>query len=272
MNEATLSVAIVSGKGGVGKSNLALNLGYALSRAGIPLLLMDCDLGLANLDVLLGITPEGNLQDVILRDAPVRDIILPLGANGRGEFDILPAASGVPELAEMDANMRKLLLRRLEPELQQYGMVLLDLGAGINGTVQAFAAMAAVRLVVMTTEPTSLTDSYALMKVLHANLGIKDFLVVVNEVNGKKEETEPFQRLCTACERFLGFTPVLLGTVRTDPKMSESVRRQTPLLEAFPQSPASRDIQALARKLPAIRTSMLKSLKGKPVLRPLPKI
>ena len=96
----TLSVAVMSGKGGVGKSNLALNLGYALSRGGFPLLLMDCDLGLANLDVLLGITPEGNLQDVLLRDAPVTDVIHPLSDRGRGVFDILPAASGVPELAE----------------------------------------------------------------------------------------------------------------------------------------------------------------------------
>ena len=111
----TLSVAVMSGKGGVGKSNLALNLGYALSRGGFPLLLMDCDLGLANLDVLLGITPEGNLQDVLLRDAPVTDVIHPLSDRGRGVFDILPAASGVPELAEMDADMRDMLLRRLEP-------------------------------------------------------------------------------------------------------------------------------------------------------------
>ena len=113
----TLSVAVMSGKGGVGKSNLALNLGYALSRGGFPLLRMDCDLGLANLAVLLGITPEGNLQDVLLRDAPVTDVIHPLSDRGRGVFDILPAASGVPELAEMDADMRDMLLRRLEPAL-----------------------------------------------------------------------------------------------------------------------------------------------------------
>ena len=198
----TLSVAVMSGKGGVGKSNLALNLGYALSRGGFPLLLMDCDLGLANLDVLLGITPEGNLQDVLLRDAPVTDVIHPLSDRGRGVFDILPAASGVPELAEMDADMRDMLLRRLEPALEQYDMVLLDLGAGIHGTVQSFAAMAAVRLVVMTPEPTSLTDSYALIKVLHTRLGVKDFLVVINEVENSNEEERCFQRLSMACEHF----------------------------------------------------------------------
>lgn len=265
----TLSVAIMSGKGGVGKSNLALNLGCALSKGGFPLLLMDCDLGLANLDVLLGITPEGNLQDVILRDAPVTDIIHPLSEQGRGLFDILPAASGVPELAEMDATMRDMLLRRLESTLKQYDMVLLDLGAGIHNTVQSFAAMAAARLVVMTPEPTSLTDSYALIKVLHTRLGIKDFLVVINEVENSRDEENCFQRLNMACERFLGINPVLLGSVRNDPKMSEAVRRQRPLLSLYPGSPAAQDIQALAQRLIKVRGSMLDTLHANPVLRPL---
>lgn len=265
----TLSVAVMSGKGGVGKSNLALNLGYALSRGGFPLLLMDCDLGLANLDVLLGITPEGNLQDVILRDAPLSDIIHPLDERGRGHFDILPAASGVPELAEMDADLRDMLLRRLEPELEHYDLVLLDLGAGIHSTVQSFAAMAAVRLVVMTPEPTSLTDSYALMKVLNSRLGVKDFLVVINEVENSREEEACFQRLSMACERFLGFSPVLLGSVRSDPKMPEAVRRQRPLLSLYPTSPAASDILTLAQRLLKVRGTMLDTLRERPVLRPL---
>ena len=268
MKEATLSVAVMSGKGGVGKSNLALNLGYALSRGGFPLLLMDCDLGLANLDVLLGITPEGNLQDLILRDTAAADILHPLDEKGRGVFDILPAASGVPELAEMNTDMRDLLLRRLEPVLEQYSMVLLDLGAGIHSTVQTFASMAAVRLIVMTPEPTSLTDSYALMKVLNNRLGIKDFLVIVNEVENNRDE-DCFQRLSAACERFLGFRPVLLGSVHSDPNMQEAVRRQTPLLQLFPGSPASRDILGLAQALLRIRTSMTETLKMRPVLLPL---
>jgi len=269
MNEATLSIAVMSGKGGVGKSNLTLNLGYALSASGFPLLLMDCDLGLANLDVLLGITPRGNMQDVILNDAQVSGIIHPLSERGKGFFDILPAASGVPELVDMNSDMRDLLLRRLEPELARYSMVLLDLGAGIHSTVQSFAAMAAARLMVMTPEPTSLTDSYALMKVLHTRQGIKDFYVVVNEVEDAEEGKSSFRRLSMACEHFLGFSPKLLGWVRYDPKMPEAVRRQSPLLKLFPDSPAAQDIMTLAQKLLLLRTSMTETLCRQPVLRSL---
>lgn len=273
MNDAaTLSVAVMSGKGGVGKSNIALNLGYALAQAGHPLLLMDCDLGLANLDVLLGIAPEGNLQQVIMDERAAADIIYPISEKGRGYFDILPAASGVPELAEMNGDMRDLLLRRLEPELQKYSVVLLDLGAGINGTVRSFAAMAAVRLLIMTPEPTSLTDSYSLIKVLNAQLGIRDFLVVVNDVESKEEETALFERLSLACERFLGFTPVLLGTVRHDPAMPRAVCRQQPLLKVEPEAPAAKDILRLAGELLKIRGVMAGRLKGNPVLKNLARV
>ena len=268
-DETTLSVAVMSGKGGVGKSNIALNLGYALAQAGHPLLLMDCDLGLANLDVLLGIAPEGNLQQVIMDERAASDIIYPINGQERGRFDILPAASGVPELAEMNADMRDLLLRRLEPELQKYSIVLLDLGAGINGTVRSFAAMAAVRLVVMTPEPTSLTDSYSLMKVLNAQLGISDFLVVVNDVESQDEVRAMFDRLSLACERFLGFTPVLLGSVCHDPAMPRAVCRQQPLLQTEPDAPAAQDILRLSGELLKIRRVMANRLKGNPVLKNL---
>lgn len=265
MNNETLSIAIMSGKGGVGKSNLALNLGFALARQELPPLLMDCDMGLANLDVLLGLTPEGNLQDMLLADTDVQSIVCPVEPG----FDILPAASGVPELVDMDADMRSLLLSRLEPIFTHYKILLLDLGAGIHETVQAFASMAAIRLVVLTPEPTSLTDAYALMKVLNARQGIRDFLVVVNQVESKREEEQTFQRLKMACEHFLQFTPVLLGSVRYDIKMQEAVRKQAPLLKLFPKSPASQDICNLAARLAIIRTTMLDILKEQPVLRPL---
>lgn len=260
----TLSVAIMSGKGGVGKTNLSLNLACALQQMSFSALLMDCDMGLANLDVLLGISPEGTMQDVLLGNAKVEDII----HNVQPGLDILPAASGVPDLIDIDEDMRTLLLHRLEAVLGKYDFMFLDLGAGINDSVQAFAAMAAMRVVIITPEPTSLTDSYALIKVLSSHHGIRDFMVLVNQVENKKEEEMAFSRLSGACQHFLGIEPVLLGAVRSDPKLTEAVRRQVPLLQWAPGSPAGLDIQAIAARLQRIRLNMLDWLAPRPVLLP----
>jgi ATPases involved in chromosome partitioning len=138
MANTTLSVALLSGKGGVGKTNMSLNIACALHQQGVKTLLMDCDLGLANLDVLLGITPEGNLQTALLGEADVSDVLCQIDGE---DFAVLPAASGVPELTELQPDARDLLLSRLEPVLHKYDFVFMDIGAGISGTVQTFAAM-----------------------------------------------------------------------------------------------------------------------------------
>ncbi len=267
----TMSLAIMSGKGGVGKSNLSLNLGYSLAQKNHALLLMDCDLGLANLDVLLGITPEQNLQDVLLSGADVKNAIISLGKNTKEAFDILPAASGVPELTDMNNDMRDLLIKRINPSLRGYDIILMDLGAGIHGTVQSFAAMAAIRIIVLTPEPTALTDAYALIKVLSQDLGVRDFLVVVNDVASRKEEEITFKRLEMACQKFLNINPVLLGGVRHDVKLQESVLRQKPLLELFPESNAAQDIGTLADRILKIYARMEPHLEGQEPLRVLDK-
>lgn len=267
----TMSLAIMSGKGGVGKSNLSLNLGYSLAQKNHALLLMDCDLGLANLDVLLGITPEQNLQDVLLSGADVKNAIISLEKNTKEAFDILPAASGVPELTDMNNDMRDLLIKRINPSLRGYDIILMDLGAGIHGTVQSFAAMAAIRIIVLTPEPTALTDAYALIKVLSQDLGVRDFLVVVNDVASRKEEKITFKRLEMACQKFLNINPVLLGGVRHDVKLQESVLRQKPLLELFPESNAAQDIGTLAERILKIYTRMEPHLEGQEPLRILDK-
>jgi flagellar biosynthesis protein FlhG len=264
----TLSIAIMSGKGGVGKTNLTLNLGCALHMRKRSVLLMDCDLGLANLDVLLGITPEGNMQDVLLGSASMRSIIHPIAPQG---FDILPAASGVPELAEMTDDMRGLLLDRLTPELGDYDYVLMDTGAGISETVQAMAVMAALRIVVITPEPTSLTDSYALIKVLLTRHGVRDFLILVNQVESEKETRHAFSRLSMACRRFLQIEPTFLAAVRNDKALIEAVRRQQALLACDPACRAAQDIQAAADALQKIRNGMTQWMRENPILRSLPK-
>lgn len=267
MANTTLSVALLSGKGGVGKTNLTLNLACALHDVHFKALLMDCDLGLANLDVLLGITPEGNLQTALLGEANIDDVLYRVDADG---LDVLPAASGVPELTELQPEMRELLLSRLEPVLHHYDYVFMDLGAGISGTVQTFAALAAVRVIVITPEPTSLTDSYALIKVLNSRYGLRDFMVLVNQVTSTAEANAAFEKLQGACRHFLHLDPMLLGHVRNDKKLSDAVCRQQPLMTYAPTAPAAQDIRTLANRLQQIRLSMLEWLESRPVLQPLP--
>lgn len=251
---STLSVAVLSGKGGVGKTNLTLNLAFALFQNSFKTLLIDCDMGLANLDVLLGITPEGNLQDVLLGEAKIDSVLHAIQPNG---LDVLPAASGVPELNDLNPDMRNLLVDRLSPLLGKYDYVFMDIGAGISDTVQTFAGMAAMRIVVITPEPTSLTDSYALIKVLNKRFGLTEFRIVVNEVTSNKEAQSAYEKLAGACKHFLEVELKLLGHVRMDKKITEAVCRQQPLMTYAPGSPAAQDIQAIAGRLQNARLNML---------------
>jgi len=261
------SFAVVSGKGGVGKTNLALNLGYALHRGGHRVLLMDCDLGLANLDVLLGLTPEKNLQDLLANGADPADVVVPIEAGG---FDFLPSASGVPELIELDEDVQSLLFERLNALIGGYDFLLLDLGAGISRTVLRFAAMTRERMVVITPEPTSLTDGYAMIKVMLTSHGVRDFNVVVNMAASPEEGRRSFERLHAACAKFLDLDIKYCGTVRMDPAVPRAVIRQTPLLKLAPGSDAGRDILQIAVRMKRMRDADLPEIGARSGLTPHP--
>lgn len=265
---ASLSVAVLSGKGGVGKTNLALNMSYALFRAGHRVLLMDFDVGLANVDVLLGLSPEKNLQDLFRPEVGAADVMVAVEPGG---FDFLPAASGVPELLEMDDDMREILFQKLNTAFGDYDYLLLDLGAGISQTVLSVAVMSHVRVLVVTPEPTSLTDSYAVIKVLYTQYGITDFHILVNQVDSPADVKTTFNRLAAACQHFLGFSPELLGGVRSDPAVPEAVRRQIPLLRHAPRCGAAQDILAGAVKLHRIRQARQETLRDQPLLGKIPR-
>ncbi len=255
----TYSLSILSGKGGVGKTNLALNLGFALYKASHPVLLMDCDLGLANLDVMLGLAPDKTIQDLLAPGVTPDQVAVPIEPGG---FDFLPSASGVPDLVEMDEDLQAVLFKKLTSMFSRYDYLLLDLGAGISHTVLDFAAMTHERIVIVTPEPTSLTDGYALIKIMQARYGVSDFHVVVNMAENKAEGEKTFARLNAACERFLSLSLNHLGTVRNDHAVSISVIRQTPLLRSSPTSPAAKDILTLAARLKRRRDSLLPDLAG----------
>ncbi len=258
----TLSIAVFSGKGGVGKSSLSANLGFCLSESGQRCLLMDCDLGLANLDILLGISSEVTIQDLLTQDISAQRLVQPVAPN----LDLLPAASGVPELVEMDEDQRALLLKKLEPVISEYAYLILDMAAGLNPTLLAMARAAAKRIVVLTPEPTSLTDAYAVIKVLAAKAEIRDFLILVNQVANREEAQTTHRRLDAAVEKFLGFKTHYLGMVRSDPNMGKAVAKQQALVRIAPKSPAAEDIRVLAERLQSLRAALMPELTDKPVL------
>lgn len=259
----TLSISIFSGKGGVGKSCLCANLGYCLSELGNRCLLMDCDLGLANLDVLLGIASDANLQDLLRTEIDAKSIVLPIDAG----LDLIPAASGVPELMEMDEDQRAFLLKKLQPVLGAYDFLILDMAAGLNPTVLSLAHATSKRILVLTPEPTSLTDAYAMVKVLASKSEERDFLVLVNQVKNREQAQKTFARLDSAVHKFLGFNLVYLGMVREDGNMGVAVLRQQALIRLAPQSIAAQNIRNIAQRIHSLRTALLPELASMPVLK-----
>lgn len=250
---ATLSIAIVSGKGGVGKTNIALNLAYALHRAKEKVLLMDCDLGLANLDVLLGLAPKASIEQVMQGEATLADVALAVEPGG---FSLLPASSGVDLLGDSGTSMRTSFLGQINAFAKEFDYFIMDVGAGITESVQNFAAKASARIVIVTPEPTSLTDAYALIKVLSSQHAITDFHVLVNQAESQAEEKASFTRLAAACEKFLGVALTSLGGVRYDKTMADAVRRQQPLLKFAPTSGAGKDLVAAAVRVHKLREKM----------------
>jgi flagellar biosynthesis protein FlhG len=254
----TVSFSVLSGKGGVGKSNLALNVCCALRQIGHSVLLMDCDMGLANMDVLLGIAPHAHVQDILISNQDPSSVLVPIGPAGNVAFDLLPANSGLAEFVDLDTGARALLRDRINPLASRYDFLCLDIGAGISSTALGFGAMTSLRLVVVTPEPTSLTDSYAMMKVMMTRYAMQDFLVIVNQAETEVEARQTYSRLAAVCQHFLDFAPAYLGQVRFDRALVEAVRKQTPLMQLSPRSPASADCANLASLLHRKRESMLR--------------
>jgi flagellar biosynthesis protein FlhG len=263
----TLSVSLVSGKGGVGKTNLSLNIGYALHKAGYSTLLMDCDVGLANLDVLLGLAPEKTIQDLLEPSTNSKDVVVPIEQNG---FDFIPSASGVSEMLDLETDEQSLIFEKLDAMLRSYDYFVMDLGAGISRTVLSFAALSQERVIVITSEPTSLTDGYALIKVLQTEYGISDFHVAANMVADEQEGRRSFDRLAAAAEKFLGIKLNYLGSIRSDPAVPQAVIKQIPLLRFSPKSKASSDILRLAVRLKTIREQKLPLIADQELLRKFP--
>jgi len=239
-------IAIASGKGGVGKTWLAITLAHALARRGRRVLLVDGDLGLANIDVQLGIAPERDLGQVLAGRIEPAAAITPLAETG---FDVLAGRSGTGALAGLSPPEIERLASALAVLAPAYGHVLLDLGAGLDCTVRRLARAADTVVVVTTDEPTALTDAYAFIKLNRAEAPQADRRVVVNLAASAAEGARTFETLARACLRFLGGAPPLAGVVRRDARVRAAIRAQAPLLTRHPATEAARDVEALAAAL-----------------------
>ncbi len=239
-------IAIASGKGGVGKTWLSVTLAHLLARNGRPVLLFDGDIGLANVDVQLGLTPQNDLSSVINGRKTLKEAITRYDEGG---FDILAGRSGSASLASMPQEKLELISSQLMQAEKDYDFVLLDLGAGIEHNVQHLAALAARLIVVVTDEPTSLTDAYAFIKIAH-NSGAKcEIGVVVNQAATQKEGEITYHALNKACVNFLNISPQLLGIIRRDNKVKDSIRNQKSIIIRAPHSTAATDAAALSIKI-----------------------
>ena len=239
----TRVIAITSGKGGVGKTNIVANLGYALSKLGERVLILDADLGLANLDVLLGIAPKYNFSHVIMGKKNIREITL----KGPGDISILPASSGIQELTKLTKEQGLHFLTELDAFLDSFDILLIDTAAGISSNVMYFNTTAQEILVVVSPEPTSITDAYALMKVLSLRYSQNYFKLIVNQTAGEEEAIEVYRQLNLVAERFLDISIEYMGYVLNDVNIKKSVRRQKIVSELFPDTVASRCFYALAK-------------------------
>ncbi|MDY6791193.1 MAG: MinD/ParA family protein [Thermodesulfobacteriota bacterium] len=252
----TRVIAITSGKGGVGKTNIVANLGLALSKLGKKVIILDADLGLGNLDVLLGLAPKYNLSHVISGEKSMREIIL----KGPGDVEILPASSGIQELTQLSEQQKIQILTKLDLLIDSVDVLLIDTAAGISTNVLDFNATAQEILIVVSPEPTSLTDAYALMKVLSLKYAEKHCKLVVNQAASDQEGREIYRQLNIVAERFLDISVEYFGCILMDEKVTKSIRRQKIVLELYPDSPASRCFGMLAKKVKNMKS--LKSTKG----------
>jgi len=238
-------VAVASGKGGVGKTNLTANLAVALGREGKRVCLLDADLGLANVDVLFGLSPRLSLLDVLRGEHSLAEVVL----QGPAGVRIVPAATGAHELTTLGPDDRARLLAEIDQLAGGLDVLLIDTAAGISPNVLYFTAAAADALIVITPEPTALTDAYALVKILSVRHGRREFLVTVNMAAGASDAEAAFARLARVAERFLRVRLEYQGYVPWDDAVPRAIRSQEPVVVGAPYAPASLAIAELARRL-----------------------
>ena len=240
-------IAVTSGKGGVGKTNVSVNLSAALAAAGERVLLMDADLGLANVDVLLGLSPEFDLQHVINGEKSLDDVVIP----GPAGFQLIPASSGVEHMAELTTLQQASLITAFSELKTPIDTLIVDTAAGISGSVVSFAKACQEVIVVVCDEPTSLTDAYALIKVMSTRHGVSRFQMLANMVKDENQGLLLYDKLLNTCDRFLNVGLGYLGAMPFDDQLRAAVKAQQPVVSAYPRSRAAKAMGRIAEKVKA---------------------
>lgn len=239
-------LAVASGKGGVGKTWFSISLSHALAKRGKKVLLFDGDLGLANVDVQLGMMARHDVSDVIEGNLGMERVIM---RHEEGGFDVIAGRSGQGNLAMLPVPRLNEIIENLRMTLKNYDAIIIDLGAGIDRTVRFMAAAADKTFVVTTDEPTSLTDAYAFIKLSHAAGQSDNIRVVVNMTGSLKEGEGTYNTLLKACNNFLKISPPLMGLVRQDKRVRDAIRAQSLFLSRSPTSETAEDLEKIADRV-----------------------
>lgn len=238
-------IAVTSGKGGVGKTSTSVNLAVSMAMDGRRVMLLDGDLGLANIDVMLGLQPQRNLSHVLDGSCALEDTIIP----GPAGVMVVPASSGKRNMAELSPAEHAGLVRAFSELRRPLDTLIVDTAAGIADSVITFSQASQEIVVVVTNDPQSLTDAYALIKVLSRDHGVRRFQVLSNMTHSAVEAREIYESLRRVSERFLNVTLVDLGTVPVDEWLRRAVRRQRAVVDAYPSAPSAQTYRALARRI-----------------------
>jgi flagellar biosynthesis protein FlhG len=244
-------LAVASGKGGVGKTNVSVNLGICLGELGRRVVLMDADMGLANVDVLLGLQPKHNLSHVLSGERTLQEVIV----EGPGGLRIVPASSGIQRMSELSAAEQVGVVRAFSEIGEDLDVLIVDTAAGISSSVLNFARACQEIILVVCDEPTSLTDAYAFIKLMNRDYGVFRFQILTNMVQDIRQGQALFTKLCRVTDRYLDVTLNFLGAIPWDDHLKKSVQKQTPVTLLYPQSGSAQAFRALARKADGLPVS-----------------